>query len=86
MTDEGPDGSAPERRRWRVWLRAWRMWVRRRLPPGARLPVGLLLIAGGVLGFLPILGFWMIPLGVAVAATDVQPLWRRFRAWRARSR
>jgi hypothetical protein len=55
------------------------MWIRRHLPPGTRLPVGLLLIAGGALGFLPILGFWMIPLGVAVAALDVRPLWRRLR-------
>ena len=31
-----------------------------------RLPLGLLLIAGGFLGFLPILGFWMIPLGLLI--------------------
>jgi hypothetical protein len=50
--------------------------IRRRVPPGLRLILGLLLIVGGILGFLPILGFWMIPLGVAVAALDVIPLWR----------
>ena len=50
--------------------------VRRHVPPGFRWPVGLALIGGGVLGFLPILGFWMIPLGVAVAALDVVPAWR----------
>lgn len=50
--------------------------VRKRVAPGFRLPLGLLLIAGGILGFLPILGFWMIPLGVAIAALDVGPLWR----------
>ncbi|WP_245759619.1 hypothetical protein [Poseidonocella sedimentorum] len=44
-----------------------------------RLWVGLLLIFGGVLGFLPILGFWMIPLGLAVAAMDIRPIWRRWR-------
>ena len=65
------------RRRWRAWLRVWRRCIRRRLPPGTRLPLGLLLIAGGVLGFLPVLGFWMIPLGAAVAAMDLSPLWRR---------
>ena len=53
--------------------------VRRRVPPGLRLVVGLLLILGGVLGFLPVLGFWMIPLGVGVAALDVLPLWRWLR-------
>lgn len=53
--------------------------VRRFLPPGTRLPVGLLLMAGGVLGFLPILGFWMLPLGAAVVALDIVPLWRWLR-------
>ncbi|MDX5383366.1 MAG: hypothetical protein LPJ92_10110 [Rhodobacterales bacterium] len=53
--------------------------VRRKVPPGLRLVVGLLLIAGGFLGFLPVLGFWMIPLGLGVAALDVLPLWRWLR-------
>ncbi|WP_353471816.1 hypothetical protein PVT71_10935 [Salipiger sp. H15] len=51
--------------------------VRRRVPPGLRLVLGLLLICGGILGFLPILGFWMLPLGFAVAMLDVMPLYRR---------
>lgn len=37
---------------------------------------GVLLMVLGVFGFLPVLGFWMIPLGVAVAALDVVPAWR----------
>ena len=49
-------------------------WIRRSVPRGLRLVIGLLLIVGGVLGFLPILGFWMIPLGIAIAALDVRPL------------
>ena len=36
-----------------------------------RIPVGIALTAGGVVGFLPILGFWMVPLGLAVLAHDV---------------
>jgi hypothetical protein len=36
-----------------------------------RIPVGVALTAGGVVGFLPILGFWMVPLGLAVLAHDV---------------
>ena len=36
-----------------------------------RIPVGLALIAGGVVGFLPVLGFWMVPLGLAVIALDI---------------
>lgn len=56
--------------------------VRKRVPPGLRLPIGLVLITGGVFGFLPILGFWMIPLGLAVAALDVKPAWRYLRGRR----
>jgi len=51
--------------------------IRARVPPGFRLILGLLLIIGGIFGFLPILGFWMIPLGIAVASVDVVPVWRR---------
>jgi hypothetical protein len=46
-------------------------WLR---DPGSRwvrLPLGLLLIAGGVFGFLPILGFEFIPLGLLLLAQDV---------------
>lgn len=50
--------------------------VRKRVPPGFRWPIGVVLMAGGLFGFLPILGFWMIPLGIAVAAMDVAPAWR----------
>jgi hypothetical protein len=44
-----------------------------------RIPAGSLLIAGGILGFLPILGFWMLPIGLALLADDV-PLLRRSRS------
>jgi hypothetical protein len=43
----------------------------------ARLTIGVLLVLGGIAGFLPILGFWMIPLGFIVLATDF-PAIRRF--------
>jgi hypothetical protein len=36
--------------------------------------MGLLLTFGGVLGFLPIVGFWMVPIGLALLADDVQLL------------
>jgi hypothetical protein len=51
------------------WLRKpGRIWL--------RIPLALLLIAGGFLGFLPILGFWMVPLGAVLLAEDV-PFLRR---------
>jgi hypothetical protein len=36
---------------------------------------------GGVAGFLPVLGFWMIPVGLALIALDIPPLRRRLLAW-----
>jgi hypothetical protein len=36
-----------------------------------RIPAGIVLTVGGVVGFLPIVGFWMVPLGLAVIAQDV---------------
>ena len=59
-------------------------WVRAHVPPGLRLLLGLLLIVGGIFGFLPILGFWMIPLGGAIAALDILPIWRWLRGGRDR--
>lgn len=35
-----------------------------------RIGLGIVLIFGGLLGFLPVLGFWMIPLGLVVLAED----------------
>jgi hypothetical protein len=51
-----------------------------RLPQSrfARILIGVLLVTGGILGFLPILGFWMIPLGFFVLSLDL-PLVRRWR-------
>ncbi len=49
------------------------------VPPGLRSLLGLALIVGGVFGFLPVLGFWMIPLGAAIIALDLRPLLRKLR-------
>ena len=65
----------PFRTRIRNSVAKGRLYIRRRVRPGWRLPLGVLLVFSGFLGFLPILGFWMIPLGIAVAAMDL----RRFR-------
>jgi len=52
-----------------------------RVPAGARTVLGILLVIGGIFGFLPILGFWMIPLGLGFLAIDVPPLRRRVLRW-----
>ena len=52
-----------------------------RLPPGVRGLVGVVLMLGGVLGFLPVLGFWMFPAGVAMLSLDVPPLRRKLDEW-----
>jgi hypothetical protein len=44
----------------------------------ARTAIGGLLVTGGFLGFLPILGFWMIPLGFLVLSFDLSSV-RRLR-------
>lgn len=41
-----------------------------------RLPVGALLLVGGVLSILPFLGIWMAPLGLLLLAQDL-PVLRR---------
>ncbi len=46
----------------------------------ARIGLGLALMFGGVLGFLPVLGFWMLPLGFLVLSQDIR--WAR--RWRRR--
>lgn len=51
-------------------------WLRGPASAWVRMPLALALIGGGILGFLPILGFWMVPLGLALLAQDVPPLQR----------
>ena len=46
--------------------------------PVIRVILGVLLVIGGILGFLPVLGFWMIPLGMVVLSVDL-PSIRRLR-------
>jgi len=41
-----------------------------------RIPVGLLLVLGGIFSILPLLGLWMLPLGLLLLVQDV-PFLRR---------
>lgn len=60
-------------------------------PKALRITIGSLLVIGGLFGFLPVLGFWMIPLGLVILAVDFR--WARhilvnlkwkLRTWRRR--
>ncbi|MFT8418341.1 MAG: hypothetical protein ABF636_05845 [Acetobacter sp.] len=50
--------------------RGWLFWLREPEQKWLRLPAGTLLIVGGLFSFLPVLGLWMLPLGVALLAED----------------
>ena len=54
---------------WVAWLRKPSSWL-------ARIPLAILLIAGGFFSFLPVLGLWMLPLGLLLVALDVPMLQR----------
>ena len=54
-----------------------------------RITMGVLLVLMGMLGFLPIVGFWMIPLGLLLLSVDswrVRRMRRRFEVWYGRRR
>jgi hypothetical protein len=49
-----------------------------------RIPVGFLLILGGIFSILPFLGLWMLPLGLLLIAYDIPMLQKpvgRFTLW-----
>jgi hypothetical protein len=74
-------------------LSDWLAHLRQPSASWVRVPLGVVLVLGGVLGFLPILGFWMLPLGLGLLSLDIALLrrptaraivsgerhWRRFR-------
>jgi hypothetical protein len=53
------------------WLHSAIQWLRVPSRWWIRGIAALIFILGGALGFLPILGFWMLPLGLALIAEDV---------------
>jgi hypothetical protein len=46
-------------------------WLRKPSSRWVRIPLALLLVVGGVFSFLPVLGLWMLPLGLLLIAQDV---------------
>jgi purine-cytosine permease-like protein len=59
-------------------IRLWKYEIALPASRIARIVLGIVLIVGGFLGFLPVLGFWMIPLGIIVLSVDFHPI-RRLR-------
>ena len=57
-------------------LQAAMRWLRRPAARWVRIPAGLLLVLAGLLSILPILGLWMLPLGLVLLAEDIAPLRR----------
>lgn len=55
--------------KWQFQLPKNRIW---------RTLLGVAFILGGIVGFLPIVGFWMIPVGLLILSNDI-PLIRRWR-------
>jgi hypothetical protein len=49
-------------------------WLREPSSFAVRFCVAILLIVGGIFSFLPILGIWMLPLGLLLIAQDVPAL------------
>jgi hypothetical protein len=49
-------------------------WLRQPSSRLVRIPVAILLIVGGIFSILPVLGLWMLPLGLVLFAQDVPML------------
>lgn len=58
------------------WLLPTLRWMRSPKSRAVRIPIGILLILGSFLWFLPVLGVEMLPIGLLLIAQDV-PFLRR---------
>jgi hypothetical protein len=59
-------------------------WLRKPSSMWVRIPLALLLILGGIFSILPVLGLWMLPVGLLLFAQDVpwlQPPLARMLGW-----
>jgi hypothetical protein len=80
MTDRNHAQGAPAHRIIHVFGRRFHMPRSRAL----RVLIGVLLVIFGFLGFLPVLGFWMIPLGLLILSYEfhlVRRMRRRTIVW-----
>ena len=59
-------------------------WLRKPSSIWVRIPLAILLILGGIFSILPVLGLWMLPVGLLLFAQDVpwlQPPLARMLGW-----
>jgi len=66
--------SMPRVQRFVDWLTAPHLIL-------VRLPVAIFFILGGILWFLPVVGIWMLPIGLLLLAVDLPALRPRVSAW-----
>ncbi|MSO70538.1 MAG: hypothetical protein EXQ88_00725 [Alphaproteobacteria bacterium] len=62
----------------------WRFRMLRKvrsLPIHWRVTIGVIFVLGGFMWFLPVLGIWMLPLGLVVLAFDIPFMRRWMRVW-----
>ena len=52
-------------------LSAWIRWLRKPNSFAVRVIVAIMLVLGGIFSFLPVLGLWMLPLGLLLISQDV---------------
>jgi hypothetical protein len=53
------------------WSSRFLRWLRQPSSRSARILVSALLVIGGLFSFLPVLGLWMLPLGLIIIAQDL---------------
>ena len=59
-------------------------WLRKPSSKWVRIPLAIFLILGGIFSILPVLGLWMLPVGLLLFAQDVpwlQPPLARMLGW-----
>ncbi len=69
----GVDGQPLERLLKALPAGITRLFVRLLHPEARRIrrPLSVIMILGGLFGFLPILGFWMLPVGLILIGEDI---------------
>ena len=81
---QGPSTGRTDPQTTGAHLRLGRFRVRLPRSRAARIGLGVALLAGGMLFFLPVLGLWMVPLGLVILSGEfaaIRRLRRRLALW-----